>query len=141
MHSVASAVQLSPMLHIDWQRLTDYPAQGPEGMLGSNGGWIDDNAVLSSFGYAAGKVFTNTSWVLNVSSAQAADRKSWKQLPAAPVTPRQDLGVTKVPALLTHISLLDSSICSCLVHLSAIDDQTLQFSCPPGAKTQGLGLY
>jgi len=96
MHSVASAVQLSPMLHIDWQRLTDYPAQGPEGMLGSNGGWIDDNAVLSSFGYAAGKIFTNTSWVLDVSSAQAADRKSWKQLPAAPVTPRQDLGVTKV---------------------------------------------
>jgi hypothetical protein len=82
------------MLHIDWKRLPGYPAQGPEGPLASNGGWIDETSVLSSFGYAAGGAFTNSTWMLNVSSRSAVQQ--WKQLPSAPVTPRQDVGATKV---------------------------------------------
>ena len=80
------------MIHIDWKRLPDYPAQGPEGPLGSNGGWINDTMVLSTFGYAAGGAFTNSSWMLDLSSTP----KVWKQMPSAPTTPRQDVAATKV---------------------------------------------
>ena len=82
------------MLEIDWERMPDYPAQGPEGNLGSNGGWVDDTTVLSAFGYAAGDVFTNSSWVLNTS---APDRQ-WMQIPSAPVSARQDVGTETISA-------------------------------------------
>lgn len=49
---------LPVMLQIDWRRLPDVPAQGPEhqGFQDSDGGWIDDDTVVTAFGYAAGGV-------------------------------------------------------------------------------------
>merc|ERR1711865_353768 len=91
-HEAAASLPLKPILHIDWERLPKYPAQGPEGSLGSAGGWVDADTVLSAFGYFAGGDFSNTSWVLNTS----VPNRTWKQIPSAPVSPRQDVASAKV---------------------------------------------
>ena len=91
--------ELSPMLHIDWRRLVDFPAQGTteSGLEASNGGWVSATEVVSAFGYASGGVhnFMNTAWILNVSAAGSSADK-WQRLPDAPVSPRQDVGSTVI---------------------------------------------
>ena len=74
-----SATPLPIMLQVDWTRLPDIPAQGPahQGFQDSDGGWIDDDTVVTSFGYSSGGVpgFLNTSFLLNVTAATAAARR------------------------------------------------------------------
>ena len=77
-----SGVELQPppllrtMLAIDWRRLPDIPAQGPLGwgFQDSDGGWVNEDEVLTSFGYAGGGVagFLNTTFLLNVSAVERA---------------------------------------------------------------------
>ena len=89
--------ELPSLLHIDWQRLPDFPAQGSAaaGVEASNGGWID-GAWLSGFGYASGGAsdFMNTTWLLNVSDLE--QKSTWQRLPDAPVSGRQDVGCTVI---------------------------------------------
>lgn len=91
---------LPTLLHIDWRRLPDFPAQGHtvSGLEASNGGWVD-GAWLSAFGYASGggSDFMNTSWLLNVSDpGQNSSATTWQRLPDAPVSGRQDVGCTVI---------------------------------------------
>lgn len=69
--SSSSSVALRSMVHIDWKRLPDIPKQGPSksGFQDSDGGYIDDNTVLTAFGYSSGGVagFLNSAWLLNTS--------------------------------------------------------------------------
>ena len=88
---------LKPMLHIEWRRLPDFPKQGtkayPSGLEAASGGWVDDDTVISAFGYASGgkTAFINSAWLLNITSS-----KGWQRLPDAPVPGRQGAGAAVV---------------------------------------------
>jgi hypothetical protein len=73
--ATSSAANLPVMLNIDWKRLPDIPTQGPshQGFQDSDGAWIDDDTVVTAFGYSAGGVpgFLNTAWSINVSAVGA----------------------------------------------------------------------
>eukprot|EP01052_Picozoa_sp_SAG31_P036455 SAG31_NODE_4554_length_3143_cov_24.683640_2_plen_534_part_00 len=97
---------LRPMLHIDWRRLPDFPAQGTvkSGLEASNGGWVSSSEIVSAFGYAGGGShnFMNSTWLLNI-SAVSGSKSEWQRLPDAPVAPRQDVGSTVIGGALYFI--------------------------------------
>ena len=89
--SVAAAEGLPELLGIDWRRLQDNPTQGKGwgGIEAADGGWLDDDIVLTAFGYAGADDFLNTAFVKNTSS-----NASWVQLPSAPIVGRQAVAST-----------------------------------------------
>lgn len=101
-----ASAALPELLQIDWRRLPDIPAQGPllQGFQDSDGGFLDDDIVLTAFGYSGGSIpgFLNTAYIYNISSSNlaandAAGAKggtSWTALPPAPVSGRQEVGAS-----------------------------------------------
>ena len=93
---VSASGALPELLQVDWRRIDDPPAQGPyqQGFQDSDGGWVDDNTVLTAFGYSAGGVpgFLNTAYLFNATNASAG----WVSLPRAPVSGRQEVGSTVI---------------------------------------------
>ena len=91
--SVGAATTLPVLLQVDWTLLPDIPAQGPEhqGFQDSDGGWLDDDTVVTAFGYSEGGLpgFLNTAFSLNVTAATAAARShaGAVSLTAAPQQP------------------------------------------------------
>lgn len=96
---------LRTMVSIDWRRVADVPAQGPDrqGFQDSDGAWLDDDTVLTAFGYSAGGLnpggvsgFLNSSWTLNTSKDIPRAEQVWRRLPDAPVSGRQEVAAAKV---------------------------------------------
>jgi hypothetical protein len=81
---------LPEILSVDWRRLEDNPGQGGAygGFQDSDGGFLDEEVVLTAFGYAGGGHFLNTAWLKNTSDPSG----NWTALPAAPVSGRQEVG-------------------------------------------------
>ena len=96
------ASALPNLLQIDWRRLPDIPAQGPlhQGFQDADGGFLDDDIVLTAFGYSGGSIpgFLNTAYIYNISSSNLAvgakGGTSWTALPPAPVSGRQEVGAS-----------------------------------------------
>ena len=63
------------ILQIDWRRLEDPPAQGPDhqGWQDSDGGWVSDDTVVTAFGYSGGGVpgFLNSAFLYNISVSRS----------------------------------------------------------------------
>ena len=105
--SMLESAVLPTLLTIDWQRLPDVPAQGHgfagkafygHGFQNSDGGWLTQDTVVTAFGHGGG-TFLNNGWLVNVTTALALGCRggpncsdtSWRQLPPAPVSGRQDV--------------------------------------------------
>ena len=74
----AGTSALPELLRVDWQRLPDIPAQGPEhqGFQDSDGGWINKDVVVTAFGYSAGGTpgFLNSGFAINVTAMSVYDK-------------------------------------------------------------------